>query len=78
MTANRRDANPEIHASNSTANVIKLLQPAVLRFIIVDLELFIVDSVYFLFDNLFTKISIEKSTRSEYGTITVNRFWSAL
>lgn len=45
MTANRRDANPEIHASKSTENVIKLLQPAVLRFIIVDLAFFIVNSM---------------------------------
>lgn len=56
MTANRRDENPEIHASKSTANVIKLLQPAVLRFIIVDLVLFIVyfNLVFFyLFRSIF-------------------------
>lgn len=33
MTANNRDANPDIHASIRTANVIKLLQPAALRLI---------------------------------------------
>lgn len=31
MTAKRRDAKPEIQASVNTPNVIKPLQPAVLR-----------------------------------------------
>lgn len=38
MTANNRDANPDIHASIRTANVIKLLQPAALRLITVLFE----------------------------------------
>lgn len=70
MTANRREENPEIQASKSTANVIKLLQPAVLRFIIVDLVLFIVnfDLVYFyLFRSMF-----------RYGKMTVSRVRVAL
>lgn len=42
ITANRRDANPEIHANINTAKVIKLLQPAAFRLIIIFLEVFIV------------------------------------
>lgn len=42
MTANKRDANPDIHASIKTAKVIKLLQPAAFRLITVFLEVFIV------------------------------------
>lgn len=43
MTANNLDENPDIHASKSIANVIKLLQPAVLRFITILDDLFIAD-----------------------------------
>lgn len=43
MTAKRRDENPDIHASNNTANVMRLLQPAVLRLINDDfVDLFII------------------------------------
>lgn len=42
MTANKRDANPDIHASINTANVIKLLQPADFRLINEPLDVFIV------------------------------------
>lgn len=42
ITANRREANPEIHANSNTANVIKLLQPAVFLLVAILFELFIV------------------------------------
>lgn len=42
MTANNRDEKPDIHASISTAKVIKLLQPAVFRLITIPLDVFIV------------------------------------
>lgn len=38
ITAKSRDENPDIHANNNTANVIKLLQPAVLLLI---MEIFV-------------------------------------
>lgn len=70
MTAKRRAEKPEIHASKSTANVIKLLQPAVLRLNVVDLEwIFIVDSISFLFSSVLFRIYFDKSPRSQY---TVN------
>lgn len=43
MTANNLDENPDIQASSSIANVIKLLQPAVLRFITILDDLFIAE-----------------------------------
>lgn len=45
ITANKRDANPEIQANTSTANVIKLLQPIACRLFIKLFELFIVDCI---------------------------------
>lgn len=45
MTAKSRDENPDSHASKSTANVIKLLQPAVLLFI-TDLDVFILIAIF--------------------------------
>lgn len=42
MTANNRDANPDIHANIRTAKVIKLLQPAAFRLITELFDVFIV------------------------------------
>lgn len=42
MTANKREAKPEIHANINTAKVIKLLHPAAFRLITIPLEVFIV------------------------------------
>lgn len=52
MTANSRDEKPEIHASKSIANVIKLLQPAVFRLITILDDLFI--AVWFIWPQLCT------------------------